>query len=313
MSTPAQVLEARDKARQLQEELGKPTTPEAAPVETPPGPATAEPVAKEPPAPTADDWRQKYLTLQGMYNSTVPKLQADLKVANQQLTDLRKSLEHQPAAAASAPKQYLTDKDLEDFDKDTIDVMKRAARQEAEAQFGGIIAQLQQQIASLQSTVVPKMTQIEHQATLSREDQFTRSLDGLVPQWRQLNDDNQFLNWLDEVDELSGTPRQELLNAAVQTLDAGRAARFFTQYIRLTAAPVPTPAPTPGASAQLEALVAPGKGRGGAPQSEKPPITRTFIAQFFRDVADKKYSTRPDEKARIEADIFAAQREGRVE
>ena len=317
MTLPAQLRAARDMAQQMQEELGKPTDTEANPsnpdyTENQPGPAAAEPAAKEP-AQVSDDWRQKYLTLQGMFNSTVPKLQTDLKLANQQLLELRQSLEHRPAPTASSPKQYLTDKDLEDFDKDTIDVMKRAARQEAEEQFGGVIAQLQQQISSLQSTVLPKVTQIEHQATLSREDAFLRALDGIVPQWRQLNDDQHFLVWLDEIDQLSNTTRQKLLNDAVNELDAHRAARFFAAYLRPSETTIPpTPAYTSGASAQLEALVAPGKGRGGAPQPEKPPITRAFIAQFFRDVADGKYRSRPDEKAKIEADIFAAQREGRV-
>lgn len=310
MTVPAQVREASAKAQQMQEELTKPTKTEAEPVTPPPTENQPETVTEPAPAPT-EDWRQKYLTLQGMFNSTVPKLQADLKVATQQIASLQQALEQKAAQPSIQPKQYLTDKDLEDFDKETIDVMKRAARQEAEEQFGGVIAQLQQQIATLQSTVVPKMTKIEHQAALSQEEMFTRHLDNLAPQWRKLNNDQAFLAWLDEVDELASVPRQELLNAAVAALDANRAARFFNAYSRLTAVQ-PTPAQTPGASAQLEALVAPGKGRGGAPQQEKPPITRAFIAQFFRDVADGKYRSRPDEKAKIEADIFAAQREGRV-
>lgn len=317
MTVPAQVREASAKAQQMQEELGKPTTPEAdsskpAPPENQPGSATAEPVAPEPPAAPTEDWRQKYLTLQGMFNSTVPKLQADLRVATQQVSELKQALEQKGTPAPTQAKQYLTDKDLENFDEDTIDVMRRAARQEAEEQFGSVIAQLQQQIASLQSTVIPKMTKIEQQNTLSQEDMFMRTLDNIVPEWRQLNNDQAFLTWLDEADELTNTSRQQLLDGAVQALDATRAARFFSAYTRSKAGQVPTPAQTPGASAQLEALVAPGKGRGGAPQQEKPPITRAYITQFFRDVADGKYRSRPDEKAKIEADIFAAQREGRV-
>ena len=318
MTLPAQVLAQRDKAKQMQEELGKPPANPDNPQneDNPPGTATAEPVASEaPPPPPEVDWKQRYLSLQGMFNSQVPKLQADLKAANQQIAELRQTIETRAAPAASAtPKTYLTEKDLEDFDKDTIDVMRRAAREEAEGQFAPIIAQLQQQISALQTTVVPKMTQIERDTTANKVDKFYNSLDQIVPQWRQLNNDNNFLDWLDEIDPLTGKPRQEFLDEAVSAGDANRASKFFAAYLQTISVPPvpPTPATTPVTPPALEALVSPGKGRGGAPPAEKQPVSREFIAKFYDDVRMGKYRGRTEEKAKIEADIFAAQREGRV-
>jgi hypothetical protein len=316
MTVPAQVRAQREKAQQLQEELGKPTPPEADPnnpnpAENQPAPAAAEPAAPTP-EPQAMDWEQRYRTLQGMFNAQVPKLQAELRTANQQVAELRQALEQRTAAPKAPSSPLLTDKDVEDFGQDTIDVMRRAARQEATEQFSGIIENLQKQIATLQTTVVPKVAQFEQAATVSREEKFMRDLDTLSPTWRQLNNDPAFLDWLDEVDPFTGTIRQKLLDTAVQAADAHRAATFFTAFAAAKPAVVPTPTPQPGVSPELEALVTPGKGRGGAPQPEKPQITRAYIDAFYKDVAAGKYRSRPDEKSKIELDIFAAQREGRV-
>jgi hypothetical protein len=192
-------------------------------------------------------------------------------------------------------------------------MMRRAARQEAQEQFAPVIAQLQQQLQSLQTTVVPKMTEIAHETETNKVNRFVQQLDQSAPNWRALNNDEAFLNWLDMVDPLAGMSRQQLLDSAVKAQDAARAAAFFNAYTRENGVPTPTPAPTPGVNPQLEALVAPGKGRGGAPPSnEKPPVTREYIAEFYRDVAAGKYRDRLAEKQKIESDIFAAQREGRV-
>jgi hypothetical protein len=245
-----------------------------------------------------------------MFNSTVPKLQAELKEAKQQIESLRQAPPAAPKPAPTTPR--ITQTDVDEFGQETIDMMRRAARQEAEEQFAPVIAQLQTQLQSIQSTVVPRMNQIEQETETNRATRFTQALDQNAANWRALNNDDNFLNWLDEMDPLAGKARQELLNEAVNGLDAYRAAAFFNAYTREHSTPTPTPAPTPGVNPQLEALVTPGKGRGGAPQPEKPPITREQIAKFYNDVASGKYRSRPEEKAKIESDIFAAQREGRV-
>ncbi len=313
MTLPAQAREAAEKARQMQEGLNKPTEPEAVVTEpaTPDNqatPATPEPVAR--PLPQTD-WEQRYKTLQGMFNSTVPKLQAELREAKQQIESLRQAPAPAPQPFTTTPS--ITQNDVEEFGQETIDMMRRAARQEAQEQFAPIIAQLQQQLQALQTTVVPKVTEIAHETETNKVNRFVQQLDQSAPNWRALNNDDAFLNWLDVIDPLAGMSRQQLLDTAVKAQDAVRAAAFFNAYVRETSVPTPTPAPTPTVNPQLEALVAPGKGRGGAPPSnEKPPVTRDFIAKFYNDVAAGKYRNRPDEKAKIESDIFAAQREGRV-
>ena len=76
----------------------------------------------------------------------------------------------------------------------------------------------------------------------------------------------------------------------------------------------PTRPVTPKVS--LERLAAPGRAKTAAAPSaapaEKPIFTRAQIADFYAQSTAGKFRGNLAEKARIEAEIFAAQREGRV-
>ena len=65
---------------------------------------------------------------------------------------------------------------------------------------------------------------------------------------------------------------------------------------------------------ELEKQVAPGRSRGTNPSSNSSAKTYTAddIKNFFNDVRSQKYKGRETERDRIERDIFAAQREGRI-
>jgi hypothetical protein len=67
-------------------------------------------------------------------------------------------------------------------------------------------------------------------------------------------------------------------------------------------------------SSQLEKQVSPGRGRSGGAgvPSESQTYSTEDIKMFFNDVRMGKYKGREDERGRIERDIFAAQREGRI-
>ena len=55
------------------------------------------------------------------------------------------------------------------------------------------------------------------------------------------------------------------------------------------------------------------KGRGGQPVTgANQTYSPADIEQFFSDVRKGRYKGRDDERGRIERDIFAAQREGRI-
>jgi hypothetical protein len=86
------------------------------------------------------------------------------------------------------------------------------------------------------------------------------------------------------------------------------------------AAPAAPSASTPPAAPQkrLEEFVAPGSPKPSAAGTQdgsgKRVWSRAEISKFYKDRQDGKYATpsKKDEGLRLEADIFAAQREGRI-
>lgn len=269
----------------------------------------------QPDTKTKDSWEQKYKTLQGMYNAEVPKLTAqnrELSSRVSQMEELLSNLSNQPVQQAPMSNDPLiTDKDVQEYG-DSIDVMRRAAREEL-AQSNARVAQLEQTIRQLQTSVVPQVQQMSHRQAQSAEQSFWSELSSKVPNWNEINDNQEFQSWLLDVDPLTGITRQTYLEDAQGQLDVNRVARFFQSWPGANSTPVAQTS-RKAQTSQLEKQVAPGRGRSSA--SAMPSEGQTYspddIKGFFEAVRKGKYKGREDERGRIERDIFAAQREGRI-
>lgn len=259
---------------------------------------------------------QRYRTLQGMYNADTGRLRSEnqqLRSRLSQVEQLLSSLSQTPPKAADAPAtKYVTDQDVEEYG-DSIDLMRRVSREET-LSYEREISSLKDTIRNLQANVIPRVEQVAHTQMQSTEQQFWSELGRLVPDWREVNADASFHSWLLEVDPLAGVPRQTFLDNAQRSYDAGRVAQFFNAWKGGAGSRVAQPN-THASDSQLEKQVSPGRGRGGgsAPSGGQP---KTYsvqdIEKFYADVRRGQFKGKDEERARIERDIFAAQREGRI-
>ena len=148
------------------------------------------------------------------------------------------------------------------------------------------------------------------QVKTARESMFA-TLDARVPTWRAVNEDENFLAWLDQVDIFSGSTRRQGLMKAFENLDTARVVAIFETYVREDFAS----GSTSGPSVDRETLIAPGVPRGGAAEAPGGATGRKIwseseIRDFYSRVRRKQVST--DEYARFSADIASAVSEGRV-
>ena len=333
MALPAQVRKQSEAVNKLYEELNseneqavETTEPEQDRVEDKSQDKTADSVAKEAPAPQQKDEQkaegdnpektleQKYRTLQGMYNAEVPRLHAekrDLAGRVQQLEQLIATMNSPAAQPQASAEKLVTEQDMEEYGE-SIDVMRKVYREEVSAQQARI-NQLEQLLRQMQTTVVPQVHQLSHNQAVSTEQRFWADLQTAVPDWQDVNANRDFQSWLLEVDPLTGINRQTYLDDAQRNLDARRVASFFTAWKGSSGVPDAQTNRTAQPS-QLEKQVAPGRGRSGTSRASGEPKTYSSddIKKFFTDVQKGKYKGREDERDRIERDIFAAQREGRI-
>jgi hypothetical protein len=260
---------------------------------------------------------QKYKTLQGMYNAEVPRLHAQNREMQSRVQQLEQLLSSISAQQSAPTPQFqgdplVTDKDVEEYG-DSIDVMRKVTRDELHP-VAAKIAQLDSLIRQLQTNVVPQVQAVAQRQAATADQQFWNDLTGIVPNWQDINNDQNFQGWLLEVDPLTGISRQTYLEDAQRNLDVRRVGSFFNTWLNLSGQSASAQPNRNSQSSELQKQVAPGRSRSGnAPGAS---TARTYspddIKAFFNDVRSGKYKGRETERDRLERDIFAAQRDGRI-
>lgn len=337
MAIPEQIRKQSEAVKELYEELNKEATgEETVDNESQDQSVTAElegqleegtseeSVSNEPKGKrTEDAMEQKYRTLQGMYNAEVPRLHSqnkELQGRLQQMEQLLSTLSNQQQQQQQRPETVLvTDKDVEDYGEDSIDMMRRVSRDEYMPVMNKIV-QLEGMIQQLQTQLVPQVQQVVQKQALSTDQQFWAGLQQAVPDWKQINADPNFHTWLLQSDPLTGIQRQSMLQQAQTNYDLSRVINFFRTWMKEAGISEHGQAQSAGTvkntrKTQLEQQVAPGRSRGGnaaLTASDKRSYSPQDIEKFFTDVRKGKYKGRDEERSRIERDIFAAQNEGRI-
>lgn len=288
-------------APQIPVEPLTPDQPQAKEVE--PQPQAAAPA---PAQPQVDPWEHKYKTLQGRYNSDVPKLQTQVSELKSQLEMAIAKLNEVAKPQAPQEKKPVADpQDVEAFGQDLVDMVQRVA----ERMFGGAAHEIQRQAAQFEQ----RLAQLEgalkgttETVAMTAEQSFFDRLTKLVPNWEEVNANQAFLDWLAEIDPVYGQPRQAALNVAQQSLNSERAANVFKAFLAtLPQSPKPNP---------VDKQVSPKAAASSAPTGtdNKPIYTQAQIKAFYDDVARGLYRGRQQEAQQIEAKINAAIAEGRV-
>jgi hypothetical protein len=168
--------------------------------------------------------------------------------------------------------QYLSDQDYRDYGGELVDFSKRAA-------FEAVAPHLQ--------NLEQENARLQHWLGVESRHRMDREVEAAVPNYREIDADPRWHNWLLSTDPLSGRQRQLLLNEAIRAGATARVVSFFRQ------------------SASQASYY-------GAPSSGKPVYTRAQIAQIYAAHRKGAYAGREAEWARIDADIIRAAAEGRV-
>ena len=287
-------------------------------VQPQPAPPSPEPQVQPQPAPPSppppqepDNWEHRYLSMKGRFDQsqqTIGSMQQQMTELGNELMRTQHILNARGAQQLQEPaKNLITPEDEKNFGPEILDLINRAAKQAVE----------------------PELTAIEQQSQQAREEAHRVARVNLysqiatqMPAWREVNNNPRFIEWLRLPDLYSGRIRQQLLNEAVQAANAPRVLAFFQGFIADELATgqvgqVPQPQPRPAEPAiPLTTLAAPGAARPATGNTqvpvEKPIYTHSQISQFYTRVRQGYYNGRDADKAREEADIFAAQREGRI-
>lgn len=267
-----------------QESQQPPADPPKDPVGSQSDPAPAPSEHSEP-----DSWENRYKILSGKYNAEVPRMAAEnreLKTNIRMLEERLKKLE-----AGSNVERLVKPEEVEEYGDNLIDLIRRAAREEVSAK--------QTEIETLKA----KVEAFEGKVATNTEVSFYDRLTQLVPDWRVVNDDSRFHQWLNDFDDY-GNRRQDMLSVAEETKDANKVAKFFDGFKKSIATQAAT------ANRSLEQQVAPDVNRAVVPPQGKRIWTRPEITEFYSQM--RRGAINAKDAVAIEADIQAAIVEGRI-
>jgi hypothetical protein len=246
-------------------------------------------------------WQHRFNVLQGKYNS-------EIQVLRQEVSDLKGTITERDRRIAELEQQQpkggadsgVSDDQLEQFKatygEDLVDFVTRMVDQRAPAKADSGNTQ----------EIAQRLEQLENEKQQDAQARFWMQLEQAVPNLREVNADPGFHNFLAQLDPDTGQQRQESLNQAQQNLDAKAVADIFKLYMDQAGQGAKRSVPRSIPDDQVEPRTAKAT---EAPQGQRM-WTGQEISQFYRDKTAGRYGA--EEAQRLEADIFAAQREGRV-
>lgn len=262
--------------------------------------ATPADFSKEP------DWKHKYDVLDGKYRAETSRMAQELESLKSSISEIRKQAEERPAKerddADRRTKFDADSKKLDSFKQEypdvfesTVVLVNRIASR--------INADITKYVDSKLAGIEPRIQEVDKKAGMSLKEQFDMSLKSVVPDYKQIDVDPSFIEWLNIPDRYTGTPKLDLLRDAYYQNDVARVARFFLDY---KADSGKGGQPEPGASGsqasvvppvdkrkELEARVSPSPARSTQQtqtiQTEGT-LTRASIRKFYDDVRKGKLS-----------------------
>lgn len=322
---PSAVQQQADEAKRKAEAAGEPpeeASPEPAEPAQPEEPASPEapqegpeePAAKSPEQMTREElnseldkplppsaaegteeayWEHRFKVVKGLLDKEKAQMNREREQLNTRIRELEDQLQRQPQQPQQAPEGDLAQLRDEYGDQDPMVKALEAERERAN--------RLEQTVQQLQGS------QRE-----SAEEQFWSDLNAQVPDWEQINARQDFLEWLNLADPMSGEIRDTLLQRHQQNGDGKRAAAIFdaflTEHPQARQALRGEPKPQqPGVESQVEP-----KRTRTEPEPEQPPVyPLSEYQKFMQDVSKGRYSKAEADKWQREyANAIA---EGRID
>jgi uncharacterized coiled-coil protein SlyX len=269
-------------------------------------PEKAKPADESKPVEVADDFKQKYNTLRGKYDAEVPRLHSQVK----ELTEKLKAIEANAKKEAEAPKpkekvSYVTDADREEFGEELIDVQRRVARE--------VSQEYEERFEKQEAIIKALQDQLSNTGNQIGEMGFSQKLHQLVPDFDQIDNDERWVEWLNEYDPIIRGPRRDLAQQAFDKGDA-EAVAHYVKLFRESITPV-VEEPRDTRKAELEKQVSPNRTSSTRTQSTGRE-GKVYSAREVDGVWTKirNLNARGDFEAatKLEAEITAAYLEGRV-
>lgn len=287
-------------------------------------PPASVPSAPQAP-PSLDSLQQQLSQLQAAHSALQGKYNAEGSRYRHQIDNLEgliSTLGSTPAPAKADlpedPDEDVVARVREDFGDETFEALVS----EAGRRLLPKIREIEERVEGFNKDFASARTK----AVWTARENMEHWLDGQFSRWRHINYMQEFKDWLQQIDVFARQRRADLLTSAWEANDGESVLAFFASFARehqaVTAqSPQGTPAPQAGIPApgrpSLDTFAAPGTSTassapvGSSLQGKR--YTRSEILDLYAQKRRGLWRERTADWDRIENDIYAAGREGRID
>jgi len=258
--------------------------------------AEPEPQVQQQDDPNSETWKQRYQTIDGKYRNEVPRLQEQVSRLLEQLDQATaKASEAKEPQQQTAPLSESLLQLQELYGDNFVEAIKSIVRAENE------------------ESVKPLRNEVENATQQVSQMGFYANLDRAADGWRQLNEDPQFIAWLEKSDPVTGIDYHSVLMSHFERGDYHKTAAVFNYYKDLASAAQPVQkrqAKTP------DELVAPRKTGGGTQSvvdnNAGDVMSMTAYEQLQREYLNGAFKGKETEYRNKKASFLRAAQEGRL-
>jgi len=279
MALPKAVQKQAEEAKKIQEKLNG--SEQLAPVD----PVTSQP------APAPDDWEKRYKGMQRTHDKTVSGLRDENEGLNTKVEELEALLEKANTAPA-AQEPVFSEAEIEEYGQDFLDMVSRIAATKNDSPDSNVAKELNE--------LKTKFDGIAEKQFRTVEDKFFDELDTAVPNWEDINEQDDFKNWLAEEMPLTGQERQKFLENAHKRFDSKAVISFFNAWLSVS-----------GKGYMPDSITVPSE-LGNENPNDIGIITKRDIDIFYEELKLGKWKGREKEARQNELKIFAAQKAGMI-
>ena len=272
-----------------------------------------EPVKQDKPKDSATDenspeyWKRRFTGLKATHDETVSGLRQTIAGQNQRITEMERQIQALSTAKSAQPAKpdkvdvndvlnVLTDKEREEFDADYVDMIARISQRIASQYAGDAVSQVKSRVDAIESVAVESKGREFWNAINDPEQGF--------PDWEKLNTMTEFQQWAFAEDPLTGKVRQDIIKESQEALNPRPIIALYRQFQDTV---------MPRLNSKPKDQREPGAGGGdGGDVVEVPTFRESYVTQFYNDFTAGKYKNHPDEAKRINAQIDAALRAGKI-
>lgn len=265
-------------------------------------------------------FRQKYATLQGMFNTETAKLRAELE-------ELKKAVIEKPKEPAVAANTEDYDTLVAEVGEKTAKILKPYLEKIAalESTVSGVAGEVKN-VAGEVKTTREKAGQLEVAQAQTAEERFFANLNAISPNWKKINgwseeglsQDPRFSGFMGQVIPGTSSTYQDVLNSHYSNRNAVKVAEIFDLFKKsVVIGETPKqddPPKKQSAAAEMEKYIEPDKTGKGAtiPTGQEDIIPHAEYDTFVNAVTRGTFRGTRDERAKLEARYDKALAENRI-